>query len=244
MFTGEMFEHRAVRLGQILFVFLGLLLPGWSAAQTKPRVSEFGYQSTIEPQLHYERPEPEDKTWTNIFRVTNLLVKVSLMILMFTTAWRLRASQRARILADVGHSAVTAGNRLAKQGGAKFRTLFGKSHLRGFPGNRGQLKGDAQEVARLMEESAGQFRMAADKYEAACQNSESAVLKESLSLKVQAFRKFSEAKEACRDAAHCVLDDAIQEAEELSRASQMFIDQAHVLGQEAKRLTQQAARPR
>ena len=243
MFASEKFEHRAVRLGQILFVILGLL-PGWSAAQTKPRVSEFGYQSTIEPQLHYERPEPEDKTWTNIFRVTNLLVKVSLMILMFTTAWRLRASQRAHILADVGHSAVTAVNRLAKQGGAKFRTLFGKSHLRGFPGNRKQLKGDAQEVARLMEESAGQFRLAAEQYEAARQKSEGAVLKESLALKVQAFHKFAESKEAYRAAALCVLDDTIQNTVDLNRLSQVTITRAQVLGAEDKQLVEQSVKRR
>ena len=147
MFAGEMFEHRAVRLGQVLFVIPGLL-PGWSAAQTKPRVSEFGYQSTIEEQLHYKRPEPEDKTWENIARASSQLVKVALMIAMFVTAWRLQVSQRARILADVGHAAVTAGNRLAKQGGAKFRTLFGKTRLRGFPSNRGQLKADALEGIR------------------------------------------------------------------------------------------------
>jgi uncharacterized phage infection (PIP) family protein YhgE len=123
------------------------------------------------------------------------------------------ATRQANKLIKDGNAAVEEGKKLYEQANTK-ETEMAQS-LDGFPENRDQLKGKAQEITDLLDKAIAKLREGAAKFDEGSKTDIDAKLKEYLSLKSQEFSKHAEHLEVEKEIPKAVMDTSITDMDSL-----------------------------
>lgn len=123
------------------------------------------------------------------------------------------ATRQANKLIEEGNAAVEEGKKLYEQADTKETELA--QSLDGFPGNRDQLKGKAQEIIDLLDKAIAKLREGAAKFDEGSKTNIDAKLKEYLSLKSQEFSKHAEHLEIEKEIPTAVMDTSITDTDGL-----------------------------
>jgi uncharacterized protein YukE len=122
-------------------------------------------------------------------------------------------TSKANKFVEEGNAAVEEGKKLFEQADAKDDEIL--QALDGFPANRDQLKGKAQEVIDLLDKSIAKLREGASKFDEGSKTNIDPKLKEYLSLKSQEFSKHAEHLEVEKEVPKAVMDPAVADTEAL-----------------------------
>jgi len=122
-------------------------------------------------------------------------------------------TRKANKFIEDGNAAVEEGKKLYEQADNKETELA--QSLEGFPENRDQLKGKAQEIIDLLDKGIVKLREGASKFDEGSKTNIDAKLKEYLSLKSQEFAKHAEHLEVEKEIPKAVMDTSITDTDEL-----------------------------
>lgn len=148
--------------------------------------------------------------------------------------------EQVQKLVDEGDVLMASGNKLAQESLPKFREYMSDAKMAGFPSNREQIRGAAQETGDMLAKSAVAFREAASKYEEASKLDMKDDLRQFISLKAQALRKLAEAKEIGKEMALLPLDESINDLRTLVPKVKAADARMTAVTQEAANLQEQA----
>lgn len=147
-------------------------------------------------------------------------------------------TRKANKFVEEGNAAVEEGKKLYEQADAKNTELV--QSLDGFPGNRDQLKGKAQEALELLDKSIAKLREGAAKFDEGSKTNIDAKLKEYLTLKSQEFTKHAEHLEIEKEIPKSVMDTSITDADTLKEKFSSLQERLQKLEQEWTGLAERA----
>jgi len=175
-----------------------------------------------------------------MLKILRLFTVVAGSLVLLAVVWKHFSTSAANSLVDEGNAAVQSANDLTVKGGAKLKELLSDSNLNGFPETRAPMEEGAQAASDLLAQAAQSYRVAADKFRQAGEKIIDQEVAEYWKLKMQAFEKMAEAKEAYRKVALLVLDKSIERKEDLQQKLIAQGNAAQKLNAEQKELADRA----
>jgi chromosome segregation ATPase len=151
-------------------------------------------------------------------------------------------TSQANKLIDEGNALNQEGNKYAVDGANKLKTLDDK--MSGFPGNRAEMKGPAQETIDTFNQSITKLRDAAAKYDEAVKLKVDDKFKEYLGLQTKAIRKEIEKLEALNEMPKQLIDESNKDAETVNKKLEEISNRVTKLNQEQKDFEAQADKVR
>jgi len=177
-----------------------------------------------------------------VIKSVRIAVAAAFVLVLVATLWRQWGTSKGNTLVDESNALASEANSLAEQAGVKYKELFSEANLAGLPGNRERLKALAQETADLAGKSARQYRASAAKLEEATAQLVDSTVVDYWSLKVKAYQKFADSKDAFARVALALLDTTIQDADQLGEKLSSLTDEALALDKEHAELAARADR--
>jgi uncharacterized protein YxeA len=139
----------------------------------------------------------------------------SLFILLILAAFAVSCGEmgKANKLIEEGNASVKEAEKSGQEADEKINELV--AALDGFPGNRDQLKGTAQQTIDLLDKGIAKLRDAAQKFDEGSKKDIDAALKEYLSVKSQEYAKHAEHFETIKEVPKAVMDTSIEDGSAL-----------------------------
>lgn len=164
----------------------------------------------------------------------------ALLMLAFATGCSLLGGDttKANKLIDEGNALNQEGNKYAVDGANKLKEI--DAQMSGFPGNRAEIKGAAQEAMDNFNKSIGSLREATARYDEAVKLNVDEKFKEYLSLQTKAIRKEIEKLEALNEMPKQLLDESNKDAGTVNKKLEEIGERVTKLNQEQKDFESQA----